>query len=964
MNLFLPFNRPGILLLLAGILGTQTGNCQQAPGDTSYRRTVWKNTAFFSAAGDTLSYKTVRELPYLYTGQLLEGRVPGVTLLRNSGEPGVSPLTLIRGISNPIGGYRDVYSNQPLYVVNGMPLVNNNNPYARAIKESDFTDIGSGIDVNALIDMDNVQQIHVLKGPEAVALYGARAANGAILITTTDPEPGKYHISFNAYGGVAVKPSVKTANGDYQRKFLLPFYNEYATPAQWRSFPAYLADSTKSVYYGPANWDDLYYRNAVQHGVGLSIAGGSNRANFRFGVGERTENGVADQTALKRYNVFYDMTVIPVERLYVNTYVQALTSRRNRNRSLLERLAEEEYYTNQQYPLSPNKAWLGQYYTLLDNGTDRNLGNAIQAAIDVRYDLMKTLSIHTQASIDYNDNNRDLFVPASLNDANSYNAYFTGVNRRIRWNNYLSYDRGHLHAQAGQTLEEDQLKYDYIRAYRGPSDFIKIPEVQTDSSFWLTHDKTLTYAYKDYLKQRTLSFYGNVSYDWQHKYTATVSLRSDGSSMFGNGYWWAVSPVASFSWNMKQENWLRNAAALDALELQISAGRTARMPATDMYGYGPYYTVGIGWTGASKISTYGSMPTLGMPYDNGYTGGGVKWPYDEHLDLGLRMQAFHWLSANVNIYSRTSRDLMIQVPVDPAYGFKGKVLNGMDVRNSGIELSLQGNFRLSQWRWSSSIVMQYNRNKLLQLPGGLTTMDYGQRHLETGKPVDQFWLLENEGIYKNDNEIPVSDKGKVLTYNGLALHAGDPRWKDQNGDYVIDEKDRVMQGHTTPPLRGGWNNTLQYKKWSLDASFSFAVGNYLLNSAVANRFDFANREGAEGLAGIKEITFWQQVPGAGKYPHYNPWSLVKPYQAEQTLFYEKASWLKLQSLTLRRDLAGGSFIKHTGLRKLQAYVTALNVFTLSPYTAGDPSLADYFGYSSGYAQPLPRTFTIGITADF
>ncbi|HEY9259576.1 TonB-dependent receptor plug domain-containing protein, partial [Chitinophaga sp.] len=289
----LPFNRLGTLLLLAGMLRAQAGNCQ-TPQDSSYRRTVWKNTAFFSQEKDTLSYNTVRVLPYMYTGQLLDGRISGVTVLRNSGEPGVAPLPIIRGVSTPIGHYKDLYANQPLYVVNGMPLLANNNPYALRIKESDFTAIGSGIDVNALPDMDNIREVSVLKGPEAVAIYGSKAANGAIVITTTDPEPGKYHIGFNMYGGVAVKPVVNTANGKYQTDFLLPFYNQYATPAQWRNFPAYLADSTKPVYYGPANWDDVYYRSAFQHGVGLSIAGGSDRANFRFGVSERTENGVAD----------------------------------------------------------------------------------------------------------------------------------------------------------------------------------------------------------------------------------------------------------------------------------------------------------------------------------------------------------------------------------------------------------------------------------------------------------------------------------------------------------------------------------------------------------------------------------------------------------------------------------------------------------------------------------------------
>ncbi|CAL1519838.1 SusC/RagA family TonB-linked outer membrane protein [Chitinophaga sp. MM2321] len=956
--------RLGTLSLLAGIFWAQQGFCQDAPKDTSYRRTIWKNSTFFSDRKDSLSYNTVKELPYLYTGELLEGRMAGVSLLRTSGEPGVAPVPVIRGFSVPLGGYKDLYSNQPLYVVNGMPLVSNNHPYALAIKDADFTTIGSGIDVNALLDMDNVQNVSVLKGAEAVALYGPRAASGAIVITTKDPEPGAYHIGFNMYGGVAVKPAIKTMNGSFQRDFLMPFYQQYAKPAQWMNFPAYLADSTQPVYFGAANWDDAYYRNAFQHGMGLSIAGGSNRANFRFGVGERTENGVADNTNLKKYNVFYDMTIIPIEKLFINTYVQALTARRSRNHSIRERLAEEEYYTNQQYPLSPNKNYLAKYNELLETGIDRNMGNSIQAAIDVRYDLLKTLSLHTQFSIDYNDNNRDLFVPASLNDGNSYNSYFTGVNRRIRWNNYVEYSKRALRIQVGQTLEDDQLKYDYIRAFRGPSDFIKVIQVDTDSSLWISHDKTLVYTYKDYMRQRTLSFYGNLSYAMKDKYTATLSLRSDGSSLFGNGYWWAVSPVASLNWDLKKEAWLKDAAAINALHLNISGGRTARMPVDDYYSYGPYYTVDIGWSGSSKVATYASMPTLGMPYSRGYTGGGIKWPYDEHLELGISLQAFHHFTAALNIYSRTSKDILLQSPVDAAYGFSGKTVNGMDVSNRGVELSLQGNFHLSsQLNWSSSIVMQYNQQKLLRLPDGLQSMTYGQRRLEVGKATDQFWLLQNEGIYNSDNEIPVTN-GKQLTNDGIALHAGDPRWKDVNGDGVINDKDRVLQGHINPPFRGGWNNTLQYKKWTLDLSFSYALGNSLLNGEMANRFDFANREGAAGLDGIKEITFWQVQSGLDKYPRYNPWSLVKPYQAEQTLFYEKASWLKLQAITLRHDLAAYAFLKQTGIRKLQVYMSALNVFTLSPYSGGDPSLSDYFGYSNGYAQPLPRTFTIGINADF
>lgn len=956
-----------MFLLLTACCSAGNLVAQSAPADTAAGRSNWKKPVFFPASADSLPLRSARELPYTYTGQLLDGRVPGVSVLRASGEPGIAPLPLIRGLSMPAGHVADQFANRPLYVVNGMPLVRNDHPYALTLKEHPFTDIGSGIDVTEMIDLENVQEMHVLRGPEAVAMYGTRAAAGAIVITTRDPELGRYHLGLNVYAGVAVRPQVKTINGYYQRDFLLPFYRQYAQPAQWANFPAYLADSTQQVYFGPADWDDLYYKNALQHGASLNITGGTRRANFRFGVGEHTENGVADNTALRKYNVFYDMNIIPVEGLTINTYVQMFTARRDRNRSLVERLGEMEYITNQQAPLPPNKAYLGRYYELLETGKENNFANSVQAMVDVGVKLARGLDVRSQFSIDYNDNDRDMFVPGALNDYNSYNAYFTGVNRRIRLNNFLTYERaaGRLHAfkaQLGQTYEEDQLKYDYIRGWRGPSDFIKIIQVDTYNNLPITHDKSLVYTFKDFLKQRILSFYGNVAYDYGDKFHALLSLRSDGSSLFGNGYWWAISPVASLSWDVKKAT--SQDRALGAVQLQLNAGRTAIMPSSDYYGYGPYFTVDAGWAGALNISTYNSMPSLNMPFRNGYTAGGIRWPYNDHLDLGVHLGLFRQWTASINLYTRTGRELMAQVPVDAAYGFSGQNVNGMEVNNKGAELGLEGKVLSGHGlRWTTRLNMQYNRNKVLRLPGNVQSMEYGVRHLEAGKPMDQFWLLQNQGIYATDADVPGASGGKALTYNGIPLRGGDPRWEDVNGDGTITNADRVMKGRIIAPLRGGWSNTMVYGRWSADVLFTFATGNHLLNGDAANRLDFANREGANSLDGVKELTFWQSTSNLDKYPRYNPWSLVNPYQAEQDLFLEKASWLKLQAFTLRHDLAGYGFMKRSGLRKLQVYATAMNLFTLTPYKGGDPSLAGVTGIHYGVPQPLPRTFTIGINAD-
>lgn len=927
-------------------------------------------------ASDSVPLDEIKMLPYTYTGQFLDGKV-AAGLLRQSAEPGVAPLILMRGPSVPIGSEKDLYANRPLYVINGVPLIRNDHPYQLTAKEYAFPGIGSGIDISALIDMNNVSDIRVLKGAEAAARYGVQAANGAILITTRSPQPGKYKIGADFYGGIALQPPVNTSrsptviNAAYVRGLLTPFYQKYASAAEKINFPAYLADSTGAAYFGAADWNDLYYRQALQHGASLNITGGNNRANFRFGVGEHTESGVADKTALKRYNLYYDMYIVPLKNVSIRTYVQAATASRNRNHSLRERFAEMEYFPNQEYPLPPNKEYLETYYNYLEDGNDKNQVNSIQGSVNIKYEVTGSLSLNSLFSVDYNDNHRDYFVPGTLNDGNSFNSYYSGINRRIRWDNFALYHKSFTNSdrvelQLGQSFEFDKMQYGYIRGYRGPSDFVKVIEVDNVNNEWVTHEKSTVYAYKDYLSQHLVSFYGHATYEMKNKYSATFSLRSDGSSYFGNGYYWAVSPVLSVDWNVKEEPWLKASRFFNALHVNVNGGRTARLLPEDYYGYGPYYTADIGWTGSRNISTYASFPTLSLPFTDGYVGDGIKWPYTDQWEAGIDLRAMGWLNLSLHFYSRTGKDMLVSVPTGgAAYGFSGQWFNGMDVKNAGVEGTIQGDFRLgSSWKWQSGIVFQYNENKLLRLPDGLQALTYGYRRLEVGKPVDQFWLLQNEGIYADESDIPMSPGGGKLTYNGVPFRAGDPRWKDVNEDGIIDDNDRVMQGHVIAPLHGGWNNNIQFKDWTLGLSFLYSAGNNILNGAVAGRFDFANREGADGIEGVKEMTYWQVKGDLDQYPRYNPWSLVNPYQTDQTLFYEKAGFLKLQAVSLKYDLSRLPAVKKSGIETLQLYVTGTNLFTATPYSGNDPSLVDYFGYDQGYAQPLPMTFTLGLHADF
>jgi len=235
----------------------------------------------------------------------------------------------------------------------------------------------------------------------------------------------------------------------------------------------------------------------------------------------------------------------------------------------------------------------------------------------------------------------------------------------------------------------------------------------------------------------------------------------------------------------------------------------------------------------------------------------------------------------------------------------------------------------------------------------------GNRFLKVGQPVDQYWLLENNGIYTSDADVPTVN-GQKLKYKGIVLKAGDPRWKDQNGDNTIDDNDKVLKGHSLPTLSGGFDNNFKYGNWSLGTSFYFNLGRKLINQEMANRFDFVNREGNTDINSVKEITFWEKRGDYSKYPLYNPWSTVIPYRADQDLFLENASFLKLRQVSLGYELGNLLNKKNVKINKFFVYGAVSNIFTITPYTGQDPELVSYDGIDTGYGQPIPRTYTLGV----
>jgi hypothetical protein len=246
-------------------------------------------------------------------------------------------------------------------------------------------------------------------------------------------------------------------------------------------------------------------------------------------------------------------------------------------------------------------------------------------------------------------------------------------------------------------------------------------------------------------------------------------------------------------------------------------------------------------------------------------------------------------------------------------------------------------------------------NKILEINA---TAVIGDRKLQVGQPIDAFWVYQNKGVYTSDAEVPVKD-GKPLSINGIAFRAGDPIWVDNDGNNRIDNNDRILTGHAIPPFTGGLTNKFTFGRFDLDFHLFFAVGHSALNLRDQQRYDFVTLDNMQSLQSIREIFFWQNTNQKDDYPIYNPESNVHPYRAEQDIFLEKLSYLKLRSVSW-----GYLFPLKNKENRLYLYLIANNLFSISNFSAGDPELVNFNGTYDGYMLPIPRSVSLGMRFKF
>lgn len=914
----------------------------------------------------------IARFPAVSLQQYLKDQAAGLYVQENTGEPGSVQPMYIRGLPMPILSHKEIYQSQPLVVVDGIPLIGEH-PFAFDIQQYQFSRIGPATNLLSNIDMNNIASVTVLKDLASIALYGPMGANGVIAITTKQPTTQR-KISFNVYAGVAQRPTVTTINGAYENAFRKQFYDRYTATGKYSaddSYPLYLSDSLNTSYYGPSNWTDSYYQTGLLYSANADISGGSDRANFRFAAGHLRNQGVADETGLKRYSALFNINMKPMKWLLFSAMISGNRVQRDRNRSLRDRFATASYIPDPSSPLSPNDEIYRQYLTQFDNSFDNNATNIVEGHAKLVFDFNR-VKIASRVAVDYNEGYRDLFYPRTLMEENSFASNYYGYNQRLIFDNHVTYDvniggKHTLFVEGGGVLQWDAFKYNYAYAYKGINDFIKINLLESDPNNGnylnpTAFPRELVFKFLDYTKQNIVSFYGRGSYNFDNRYTVSLLLRSDASSNAQPTSRWLFTPVLSLGWNIRNDL-LTESSVFSTFNLRASGGRMGRLNAFDNFSQGPSYSTQVGYTGNLITPGYNGMGVLTRPYDFGWSGYGIPWSYTDQLNIGLDLGlADERVQVNLDWYTKYDRNQLLGIPSYAEFGYRQSYEAGMEVNNTGVEMLVQIEaFRggAGKFSWTPSLNINYNQNKLTALPGGRNELIIDNRLFRVGERVDRFWLLQNDGIFLSDAEIPTVD-GQPLRYNGIPLRAGDPRWVDTNGDNTIDNNDRVLMGSIFPKVSGGFMNQFRYGKWTLDANFYFNLGRNVLNADMANRFDFINREGTVEINSVKEITFWEKHGDYNRYPIYNPWSNVIPYRAEQDLFLENGSFLKLRTLSLGYDLTELLSKRAGTIERFFIYCTGNNLFTLTPYSGRDPELVDFMGRDTGYGLPIPRTYTLGI----
>ncbi len=900
-----------------------------------------------SIDGETMQNSSVKDVM-----SALRGRASGVQVVSNSGAPGDGVSVMVRGQSSLNSG------NEPLYIVDGVPV------------ETSSLSLLNGWEshgLNPLSDINprDIESMEVLKDGASTAIYGSRAANGVIIITTKRGKEGRANINVNVSTGVSnLTRKLSVLNAQQWREIIIDTYKNldaYNNSATY-SEPHWTAiDSLNPMNSGDVDWQDVMYRTAWQKQADLSITGGTNAAKYAFSTSVLDQDGILLASNYKRLTsrLNTDFVVRPNVRLgYSLSFSRALNNRINAggtgNNSLVQSILVRPPTYSLTYPDgSPinyfngkrNPVGLAEECTHL-NTTNRVIGNQY-----IEIEIIKGLKFKTNVSLDFISMKEDEFYPTTVDYRAGYNSGAVRVSTNLTWanENYLTFEKTinedhHLSALAGFSQQAWKLETTGLNGMYFASDNIRT----LNGAGTISNQQVNTTV-----EHGLASFYGRLSYNYKSKYLLQANLRADGSSRFGDDKRFGYFPSTSLAWRFSDEEFLQNQKFLSDGKIRFSVGQTGNEA------IGNYTSQGEFALGANYLTNSGAAPSI-MPNT------GLSWETTTQYDGGIDLSVLDSrIVFTADAYLKKTKDLLFAVPIPETTGFNYITQNIGNIENKGLEFSLTTYNLTGKLRWTSTLNIGMNRNKITSLPKEVLTNGFiqnGSYHiLKEGESIGTFYGWKFLGVYSRDEDNV--NQVRNGSSNGKLFRGGDPIWDDLNGDHIIDANDKQIIGNAQADFTGGFNNDISYKNFTLNVFFQFSYGNDIYSNLNMMR----NWVFAYNNVSTDALNRWRKQGDVTNFPRpirNDP--LGNEYNRVSDRWVEDGSYLRLKNVSLSYDVPT-KLIRKLNIRKLRAYVTADNLVTWTHYTAYDPDVSSYSGLQLGVddgSYPQSRTFIFGLNVEF
>ncbi|MEO7976583.1 TonB-dependent receptor [Flavobacterium sp.] len=852
------------------------------------------------------------------TGQLIQGKVAGVNVTAASGEPGANQDIIIRGVGSLRSG------TTPLYVIDGFALDNSNN----------------GVASNPLnfINPQDIESIDILKDASAAAIYGSRAANGVIVITTKKGAKGNAKINLSMSTGLSTlanKVDVFSAD-EFRRKVT--------------------ASNGKLIDGGAdTDWQDELTRTGVSHDLNLSMSGGTDKSTYAASLGIDNQEGIFENSDLKRYsgrlnlnqkafndkfNVAFNLTATKLEnsRPDIRNIVGNMLTMNPTNAVYVNGEPNVNLSNNVVNPLISQRIY-----------SDETNNNRILANIAPSYEFIKGLTYKFNLGVDYSMSERDIqLMPytSSTNTSLSTLNNISTTNNNILYENTLTYNfsaKAHnftiLAGQSYQKIQVNQKNYNF----EGFPDNGIEPKNQLETAVKSTGHNSSA------VENELQSFFGRLNYGYENKYLLTATLRADGSSKFGKNNRYGYFPSVALGWNITKEDFLKESEVVNNLKLRASWGQTGVQEIPSKITKASYTESNTG------NNTYPLDPSAtdlgGYPYGSVYTrlaNPNIQWEVSTQTNIGLDFSLFNnKLSGTVDYFNKVSENILLEVaPVDPIQPAPKYWTNipDMQIKNSGIELALDySSDKSKDFSYNIGGNVSFTNNKVQDSPYKILTTGGAQGGGQSGATINGALNGDSIGSFY------------ILEFTGIGAD-GLNQFRDVNGDGVIKDDDRIVAGSALPDYIYAFYLNFKYKNFDLGLNFNGAGGNKIYNHVAMTSF----------TKGLLANSYNTTDRGSEFLNEASTNS-----NTVSTRYLEDGSFLRLNNATLGYNLSPRMIGLDNVMDNIRLSVTGQNLFLITNYSGYDPEIntgtsvgeiqsfgIDYFSY------PRSRTISIGLNAAF